>query len=111
MADRRPPRIEKPSAWGVVIGDADYLAQSGWAAKALALGWPPHDLFGVGPESSDQFESLAVWLSGRKVAAMGEWKARTTCGAMFYRDEYGRPKTPKFPPVFLWDWGRGKRSR
>ena len=102
-----PPRnIAKLEQWQPIVTDALRLAHDGWAAKALALGWSPHDVFGVGPHNSDEFEGLAIWLSGRTLVALTEWQARTNCGALFYREEYQRPKSWRAQPVFLWQFGR-----
>lgn len=109
LAFRRPPTIQRPDVWQGIVSDAEYLARDRWAAKALALGWDAHDLFGVGPDDSDQYESLAVWLDGRKVAAIGGMSALTVCGAMFLREAWGHATSPKFEPVFLWDWKAARR--
>lgn len=100
------PKVSRPVAWGVIVADAVRLACGGWAATALALGWEEHDLFGIGLRSSDEFEGLAVWLAGRDLRALTEWKARTDCGAVFYREAFGRPNSPRLPSVYLWQFGR-----
>ena len=43
----RPPRLLTPGLWPRVISDAIDLVDTGWASKALALGWSPLDLFGA----------------------------------------------------------------
>ena len=68
----RAPRLMRPEAWPVTLSDAERLARDGWAAKALAFGWSPLNLFRAvidlrGDPSSD---GLAVWLSGRKLLAL-----------------------------------------
>lgn len=101
-----PRRLADAKHWQTVISDALRLARDGWAAKALALGWDVEDLFGVGRNNSDEFEGLAVWLAGRDLLAISDWKARTICGAIFYREAFGRPNSPRQPAVPLWHFGR-----
>ena len=66
------PRLVRPGSWPTVVSDALCLARDGWAAKALALGWEPLDLFGAVPDSAgDPYsDGLAVWLEGRPVLAL-----------------------------------------
>lgn len=101
-----PQKLARPGVWAEVVVDAVRLAETEWAAKALAQGWSPLDVFGVGERSSDEFEGLAVWLAGRKLAWLGEWTAATTCRAIFYRETFGRPNSPRLPALFLWQFGR-----
>ena len=101
-----PAKVNDREVWGAVVRDALSLARDGWAAKALALGWEASDLFATGPEHSDQRNCLSVWLAGRKLAAMTEWKARTVCGAWFYREAFMREGAPRAAPVWLWNFGR-----
>lgn len=100
------PKVTRSELWAEVTADAVRLAVEGWAAKALALGWSEHDVFGIGQHSSNDFEGLAVWLAGRKVLALSEWKAATQCGAIFYREAFGRPNSPRPLSVLLWRFGR-----
>jgi hypothetical protein len=102
---RSAPRIERPAAWRRIVNDALALAISGTARRALDHGWDVADVFGVGERDSNEFEGLAVWLGGREVVEMGEWKARTACGAIFYREAFGRPHSPRLPNVPLWRFG------
>lgn len=101
-----PRRLESARYWREITSDAVRLAREGWAAKALALGWSPHDLFGVGVRDNQGFEGLAVWLGGRSIAALAQWQARTTCGALFYREAFMRPRTPPPVAVMLWEFAR-----
>jgi len=66
------PPLQRPEAWPLVVSDALGLARDGWAAKALALGWSPRDLFGAVPDPAGDpaGDSLAVRLSGRRVMAL-----------------------------------------
>lgn len=68
----RAPRLLTPDAWPIAVSDASYLAESGWATKALALGWYDLDLFGAvsNAEGGPYSDGLAVWLAGRKLLAM-----------------------------------------
>ncbi|WP_298020750.1 hypothetical protein [uncultured Parasphingopyxis sp.] len=53
--------------WRQVVADALWLAGSGYAAQALALGWKPLHLFGaVDDPMSDARPGLAVWLNGSR---------------------------------------------
>lgn len=79
----RPPRLLKPDAWPIAVADADLLLASGWAAKAIALGWTPLDLFGVVPDphGDPAGDGLAVWLGGRRLIAL--------CGTYAVVDDVG----------------------
>ncbi len=65
------PRLQRPERWPRVVSDALRLARDGWAAKALALGWSPLDLFGAGAdEAGDPFaDGLVVRLESRPIIA------------------------------------------
>lgn len=97
----RPRQLTTWSMWDEVVEDAQRLIDSGWAARALALGWSPLDLFGVGPDGSESFEGLAVWLCRRRVLLLDDHSAiasdRRAYG--FYNRRVGRA-------VFLWELGR-----
>lgn len=101
-----PLRIKDRDAWQRTVADALRLARDGWASNAIALGWAAADLYGIGRQNSGEWDALATWLEGRRVAALTEWSARTTCGDTFYREEYMRPNSPRIRPVWLWDFGR-----
>ena len=66
------PRLRRPEAWPGVVSDALSLAEDGWAANAIALGWTDLDLFGaVTDTNGDPYnDGLAVWLVGRKLLAV-----------------------------------------
>ena len=66
------PRLLHPDRWPLVVSDALSLAHDGWAAKALALGWSPLDLFGAVPDPAFDLagDGLAVWLGGRRLIAL-----------------------------------------
>lgn len=106
LRDRRPPPITRPEVWQEIVDDAVTLAIDGSAGRALDQGWDVLDLFGVGARDSDAFEGLAVWLARRGVVEITVWTARTTCGATFYREAFGRPNSPRLPAVPLWQFGR-----
>lgn len=101
-----PARIKDRGVWREIVDDALGLARDGWAATAMALGWSAYDLFGTGPDDSNQYDGLAVWLAGRAVAMLDENKVRTTCGATFFREDFMRPASPRVTPVYLWQLGR-----
>ena len=66
------PRLQRPERWPGVVSDALHLARDGWAAKALALGWSPLDLFGAvpAPDGDPDADGLAVKLRGRRILAI-----------------------------------------
>lgn len=110
LAGLPPPlKLENPGQWRVVVQDALGLARTGWAASALALGWSPIDLFGVGIAESWDFAGLAVWLDGRTIIALD---ARIAVAAgpdgreTFYRGGQGHGSDAKGPVVLLWQFGR-----
>lgn len=100
----RSPRLLTPEAWPIAVSDASYLAESGWAAKALALGWRALDLFGaVTDATGDAYsDGLAVWLTGRKLVAI-----TATCATV--EDGEGRHFYNRGEQVgakLLWENGR-----
>lgn len=95
--------------WAQVVDDAHALALDGWAAKALALGWSGHDVFGIGRRDANDFAGLAVWLDGRTIAVLDEQRAmaRTAGGwACFERGGWGHGRDAGADPVLLWQFGR-----
>lgn len=66
------PSLQRPEQWPRVVSDALVLARDGWAAKALALGWSPLNLFGAVPDAAGEpySDGLAVWLIGRQLVAI-----------------------------------------
>jgi hypothetical protein len=65
----KPPHITRPQVWFAVVADAVRLAEDGWAAQAIGLGWSPLDLWGCSPVpggNADQ-DGLAVWIDGRRI--------------------------------------------
>lgn len=107
LANAPAPRVRCPDIWPEVIADALRLASEGWAARALALGWSPLDLFGAIPQAGGDPEGdgLAVKLRGRQVLALcasfaivGEGNCER---AFLYR-----PNNPAAVP--LWNLGRGR---
>jgi hypothetical protein len=66
------PNLYRPERWPLVVSDALRLARDGWAAKAMALGWDPLDVFGAVPDPHGEpaGDGLAVWLAGRKLLAL-----------------------------------------
>ena len=68
----KAPRAVRADCWPGVVTDATSLMESGWAARALAKGWRPLQLFGaVTDREGDSYsDGLAVWLVGRKITAL-----------------------------------------
>jgi len=103
------PRIANPAVWPEVVADACRLADEGWAAKALALGWEALELFGASPAvgGDDRLDSLAVWLGGRQLVLIGEHSAVVAEGR-------ARSIFPRFDPagaVMLWELRDVQRGR
>ena len=97
------PRLQRPGQWPLVVSDALGLARDGWAAKALALGWTPLDLFGaVTDAAGDPYsDGLAVWLAGRKLVAMTATCATVVDGA----DRYFYNRREQVGARLLWELG------
>ena len=100
----RPPKVRNIAAWHEVVRDACWLANEGWAGKALSLGWHPLALYGIGPRSSVRFESLAVWLVGRRLVLLDSGTAIAASGPN--RSIFHPPVIGDGGAVFLWDFGR-----
>ena len=89
------PRVVRPDVWSRVVRDAFELVDAGWAAKALALGWSPLDLFGAVTDADGDplSDGLSVWLAGRKLLAVEATLAvvRDGGGHFFYhrREQVG----------------------
>jgi hypothetical protein len=64
------PNMAEPEVWTTIVSDAVWLAESGWALQALKLGWEVRELFGVSADAG--WQSLAVWLDGRRPLLIGE---------------------------------------
>jgi hypothetical protein len=104
-----PPCIGRRDAWRLAVDDALSLARSGWAGKAIGLGWANYDLFGVGAKTEDDFAGLAVWLKGRRLVLLDERGAIARQGdSRFYfnRGGFGHGRNERIGPVMLWDFGR-----
>lgn len=99
------PRKVNIAEWRAVVGDVDRMVAGGWAENALALGWSPHDLFGIGAGGSDQWLSLSTWLCGKTVTMMDDHRAFTDEGPVYYLERWGRPNTVFVEPIFLWEYG------
>jgi hypothetical protein len=105
-----PNGLEKAGNWRGVVADALTIAREGWAAKALALGWNAGDLFGIGPWDDWDFQGLAVWLDGCRMALLDERRAVAVNAAgdrrYFVRGGPRHGTHPTISPVMLWDFGR-----
>ena len=89
--------------WKCVVDDALWLAGSGMAQSALALGWEPLHIFGVSPDyMSDARPGLAGWLNGsRSVVLLDD-------GAISREGDLRRVLNVRPPAgaVYLWDLGK-----
>ncbi len=104
-----PRRVEQPENWREIVRDALVIARSGWAAKAIALGWSASDLFGIGPRDDWEFSGLAVWLRGRAIVVLDGQCAIVADGdrrAAFNRGGMGHGTHPTITPVMLWEFGQ-----
>lgn len=72
LARMGAPRSVDPQAWAESVKDAQWLGTSGWAARALALGWTTWDVWGAGSpvDGNPDEDGLAVRLRGRKLLAI-----------------------------------------
>ena len=104
-----PQHVERVDHWPDIVTDALSIARTGWAAKAMALGWSAGDLFGIGPRDDWQFSGLAVWLRGRTIMLLDQRSAIVADGqqrAAFNRGGMGHGTHPSVAPVMLWEFGR-----
>lgn len=98
------PRVQNPVAWRVSVTDAIALAQDGWAARALSLGWSALDVFGAvaDPGGSAGDDGLATWLQGRKLSVISATFALAEAdGGKFYFNRHDRGGTR-----LLWEFGQ-----
>ncbi|MEO6247025.1 MAG: DUF3987 domain-containing protein [Sphingomicrobium sp.] len=96
---------EAAARWLAVAG-AVRLADEGWAAKALALGWDELELFGAVPDADGDpaGDGLAVWLNGRELLAMtADYAVAAQPGGWAY---FNRRQSSG--AVLLWALGRGR---
>ena len=107
LKSMQAPRLLHPGRWPLVVSDALSLAREGWAAKGLALGWSPLDLFGAMPSLADDpaGDGLAVWLGGRQLVALCDTYAvvGNDGGGRSY---FNRREAPG--AVLLWDLGKAQ---
>ena len=66
LASGRIPTGVDRVVWLQIAADAKRLAEDGWAATALAMGWTAEQLFGV----DDDDRGVAVELQGRPIRAL-----------------------------------------
>ena len=74
----RPPGDVPERRWRRFINDAAAFLDSGWPAKAAALGWGPLDLFGCHrhrPWARIDQAALLWFLDGRKLVMLGADRA------------------------------------
>lgn len=106
-----PRKLQQSANWRGVVADAMVLARDRWAAKALALGWTPGDLFGIGSRDDWDFQGLAVWLDGRRIVMLDSKHAIIAGNPGDYRTAFLRGGMrrgihPTIKPMMLWDFGR-----
>lgn len=72
LQSMRPPRITNPAVWPEIVADAIRLANEGWAAQAIDLGWDAMHMFGVEPGADpDPWDySLAVVMEGWPIVSV-----------------------------------------
>lgn len=105
-----PPRkLHDPAAWGVVVADALHLQESGWAERAVQMGWHPLELFGIGRRNSNDFAGLAAWLQRRRLILLSEQSATVADGE--WRRVFNRARDfsdlhAQGAIVWLWEFGR-----
>ena len=73
LRSMRCPRITKPAVWPEIVADAVAIAQGGWAAQAIDMGWDALHLFGWEPSADpDTWDySLAVIMEGWPIVDVG----------------------------------------
>lgn len=100
------PRITAPEVWPEIVEDAARLANEGWAAQALALGWSPLHLWGCSPEpgGNTDHEGLAVWLRGRPVLLLDSHSCLVETAPRHHSIFNARPMPGA---VLLWELGGG----
>ncbi len=105
-----PPRLTDPRAWSPVVADALRLLNDGWTAKALALGWHPLELYGIGRRDSAEFHGVAIWLRTRRLIMLDETIAVVADAggrAYFTRGKHFREGGGDDPALcYLWQFGR-----
>lgn len=104
-----PRKIEQADSWRGIVRDALGIARGGWAANAIALGWSPGDLFGIGQRDDWEYSGLAVWLRGRSIVLLDQQRAIVADSdhrAAFIRGGMGHGTHPTVTPVMLWEFGR-----
>ena len=93
----RPPGDVPPKRWVRFIDDIGLFLDDGFAAKAAALGWGPHDLFGCDrdrPFARVDSAGLLWLLNGDKLVALSENTAtieRRTGARQTYRRKRSSP--------------------
>lgn len=107
LDEARCPIKAKASHWVAAVRDAKRIAEEGWAAQTLALGWSAVDLFGAvtDPAGDPEADGLAVRLNGRKLLAL--------CGsfATVANEPRGRAfiyRRTNEAARLLWALGRGR---
>ncbi|MDF2495068.1 hypothetical protein [Sphingomonas sp.] len=102
---QRAPLITKPDVWPVIVGDALYLASTGWAVDALALGWHPLELFGCSASArgDDDRLGLAGRLDGRDITQITDTAVLLSNEDRFF---LLRRNASWENTIYLWEYGR-----
>jgi len=109
-----PRKLDRATNWSGVVADTMTIARDRWAAKAMALGWTPGDLFGIGLRDDWDFQGLAVWLDGRRIIMLDGNQAIVAGGpsdlgnyrSAFIRGGMRHGTHPAVTPVMLWEFGQ-----
>jgi hypothetical protein len=71
LTEMPAPKLECPERWPGVVADALWLANSGHAKSALALGWSELEVFGwapaIWPKIDMDYHGLATHVEGKRV--------------------------------------------
>lgn len=102
------PRMSNPEIWPEIVADAARIANEGWAAQALALGWSPLHLWGVSTVRGGlvDLEGLAVWLRGRRIVLLDAASCLVESGPRQHSIFNVRPMGGA---VLLWEIGANGR--
>ena len=67
----KPPVDVPPKRWLRFIDDCGRFLDGGWADKAAAFGWEPHDLFSCNPKRHHIFPRGLLWeVNGGRLIAL-----------------------------------------
>jgi hypothetical protein len=93
----RPPGDVPAKRWRQFIDDCGQFLDEGWAARAVALGWSPLDLFGCDracPFARIDRAGLLWLLNGNRLAALGPDTAAIVAPSGARMTYHRRPRAP-----------------